>query len=211
MVINNDPCYAYLLESNAEVDQKLVMAHVYGHCDFFKNNFSFANTNRKMMERDGEPRHARAPLDRPAGHLDQVEDFVDRALSLENLIDYHSYYMARRPAKDAAAAEEAQQPQVTGFKVDREYMRGFVNPQEYLEKERKKREEALAKAKKFPERPERDVLLFPAGERAAGALGVRPLVHRPRGGLLLRAAGPDQDHERGWPATGTPRSRPRRR
>ena len=39
MVINNDPCYAYLLECNAEVDQKLVMAHVYGHCDFFKNNF----------------------------------------------------------------------------------------------------------------------------------------------------------------------------
>ena len=29
-------------EGNADVDQKLVMAHVYGHCDFFKNNFSFA-------------------------------------------------------------------------------------------------------------------------------------------------------------------------
>jgi stage V sporulation protein R len=38
MVINNDPCYAYLLECNHLVDQKLVMAHVYGHCDFFKNN-----------------------------------------------------------------------------------------------------------------------------------------------------------------------------
>lgn len=30
MVINNDPCYAYLQESNAVTDQKLVMAHVYG-------------------------------------------------------------------------------------------------------------------------------------------------------------------------------------
>src|SRR4026207_2369742 len=39
MVINNDPCYAYLQESNAVTDQKLVMAHVYGHADFFKNNF----------------------------------------------------------------------------------------------------------------------------------------------------------------------------
>ena len=37
MVINNDPCYAYLLHSNSNVDQKLVMAHVYGHSDFFKN------------------------------------------------------------------------------------------------------------------------------------------------------------------------------
>ena len=34
LVINTDPCYAYLLEGNRWVDQKLVMAHVYGHCDF---------------------------------------------------------------------------------------------------------------------------------------------------------------------------------
>src|SRR5947209_5361783 len=32
MVINNDPCYACLMRSNHDVDQKLVMAHVYGHC-----------------------------------------------------------------------------------------------------------------------------------------------------------------------------------
>ena len=50
MVINNDPCYAYLQESNSVTDQKLVMAHVYGHADFFKNNFWFAKTNRKMMD-----------------------------------------------------------------------------------------------------------------------------------------------------------------
>src|SRR5438270_13257752 len=43
-------CYAYLLEANAEVDQKLVMAHVYGHCDFFKNNFYFSHTNRRMID-----------------------------------------------------------------------------------------------------------------------------------------------------------------
>src|SRR5688572_29149389 len=49
LVINNDPCYAYLLKSNALSDQKLVMAHVYGHCDFFKNNHWFSQTNRKMM------------------------------------------------------------------------------------------------------------------------------------------------------------------
>src|SRR3954465_13257179 len=31
LVINNDPCYAYLLGSNGITDHKLVMAHVYGH------------------------------------------------------------------------------------------------------------------------------------------------------------------------------------
>src|SRR5437879_3745854 len=50
MVINNDPCYAYLMRSNPDVDQKLVMAHVLGHCDFFKNNAYFAHTSRKMMD-----------------------------------------------------------------------------------------------------------------------------------------------------------------
>jgi stage V sporulation protein R len=58
LVINNDPCYAYLMRSNSLMDQKLVMAHVYGHCDFFKNNYWFSKTDRKMMDDDGEPRHA---------------------------------------------------------------------------------------------------------------------------------------------------------
>jgi stage V sporulation protein R len=52
MVINNNPSYAYLLEGNSLTDQKLVMAHVYGHVDFFKNNFCF--------KRD-RPRPPRAP------------------------------------------------------------------------------------------------------------------------------------------------------
>src|SRR5437879_2401355 len=56
MVINNNPSYAYLLESNMDVEQKLVMAHVFGHADFFKNNFSFRHTTGKM--RDDMANHA---------------------------------------------------------------------------------------------------------------------------------------------------------
>src|SRR5664279_3429023 len=50
MVINTDPCYAYLQRSNSITDQKLVMAHVYAHCDFFKNNLWFSKTDRRMMD-----------------------------------------------------------------------------------------------------------------------------------------------------------------
>src|SRR6187549_2842203 len=50
MVINNDPCYAYLMTSNPIGDQKLVMAHVYAHSDFFKNNLFFAHTSRKAID-----------------------------------------------------------------------------------------------------------------------------------------------------------------
>ena len=56
MVINTNPAYAYLLEGNSLTDQKLVMAHVCAHVDFFKNNYFFSKTNRKMI--DGMANHA---------------------------------------------------------------------------------------------------------------------------------------------------------
>src|SRR6476469_4406588 len=95
MVINNDPCYAYLLRCNQRVDQKLVMAHVYGHNDFFKNNIAFSLTNRKMM--DEMANHG----NRIRGHMerhgeDVVEGFIDSCLSIENLIDIHSPFVKRR-------------------------------------------------------------------------------------------------------------------
>ena len=36
MVINSDPCLAYLMRENTLLLQILTMAHVYGHNDFFK-------------------------------------------------------------------------------------------------------------------------------------------------------------------------------
>ncbi|MBP1730118.1 MAG: hypothetical protein H6Q55_547 [Deltaproteobacteria bacterium] len=94
MVINNDPCYAYLLKCNDLVDQKLVMAHVYAHCDFFKNNLYFEHTNRKMI--DEMANHATRIgryIDR-FGH-EAVEAFIDCCQSLENLIDPHAPFMKR--------------------------------------------------------------------------------------------------------------------
>jgi stage V sporulation protein R len=155
MVINNNPSYAYLLESNMDVDQKLVMAHVYGHVDFFKNNFSFQHTNRKMMdEMANHATRVRRIIDRVG--IEPVETFIDRCLSLENLINQHAPHF---PAKSRDEAPE-QPIEVRGFKTDREYMSHFINPKEFLDAERKKLEEARDAKKKFPEKPERDVLAF---------------------------------------------------
>src|SRR5215510_3358237 len=80
MVINNDPCYAYLLNDNALVDQKTVIAHVYAHCDFFKNNIWFQHTNRKMIdEMANHATRVRRYVDKIG--VEKVEDFIDRALS----------------------------------------------------------------------------------------------------------------------------------
>jgi stage V sporulation protein R len=86
LVINGDPTRAYLLRNNSTMEQKLVMAHVFGHADFFRNNVWFAPTDRKMASRLND--HA----DRVALHAehhgqDTVERFLDRALALDTLLD----------------------------------------------------------------------------------------------------------------------------
>src|SRR4026207_839169 len=44
MVINSNPALAYLMRDNSLCLQGLTSAHVYGHNDFFKNNFNFQPT-----------------------------------------------------------------------------------------------------------------------------------------------------------------------
>src|SRR5689334_12944237 len=55
MVINNNPSFAYLLEGNSLTDQKLVMCHVFGHVDFFKNNFAFRSTDLDAVDPVTDP------------------------------------------------------------------------------------------------------------------------------------------------------------
>lgn len=154
MVINTDPCYAYLMEGNMLMDQKLVMAHVYGHCDFFKNNVWFSKTNRKMM--DEMANHAtriRRYVDRYG--VDTVESFIDKCLSLENLIDRHSVYNTVNSSSVLAVRE----PNVM-LKYERDYMRDYINPPDFVRDQKKKLQVAAAKEMKFPSQPERDILKF---------------------------------------------------
>lgn len=155
MVINNDPCYAYLMEGNMMMDQKLVMAHVYGHCDFFKNNVWFAKTDRKMM--DSMANHAtrvRRYMDRYG--VDVVEDFIDKCLSLENLIDRYSVY------NEPSRRNENEAPAEKSFllKYDREYMRDYINPPGFVADQKAKEQEKMMKNQKFPTEPQRDILKF---------------------------------------------------
>ena len=155
MVINNDPCYAYLMEGNLMMDQKLVMAHVYGHCDFFKNNVWFSKTNRKMM--DAMANHAtriRRYVDRFGSET--VENFIDTCLSLENLIDRYSVYSQ----VDKNKPQEPPAAQSGLLRYTKEYMRDYINPPEFVEEQRKRRQEQDAKKHKFPAEPERDILKF---------------------------------------------------
>jgi stage V sporulation protein R len=56
LIINSDPCYAFLLAGNDLIQNKLVIAHVFAHSDFFKNNIHFCSHSRQMGGDDGCPR-----------------------------------------------------------------------------------------------------------------------------------------------------------
>ncbi|MFQ5854798.1 MAG: SpoVR family protein [Anaerolineae bacterium] len=161
MVTNNDPCYAYLLVSNEAVDQKLVMAHVYAHSDFFKNNLWFGHTNRKMM--DEMANHAariRRYMDKYGE--DEVENFIDVCLSIENLIDPHLPGIRRRPRLERQQEEDlVVRERRPGQLPAKDYMDAFINPPEILtEQARRVQAEQEGRKKRFPADPERDVILF---------------------------------------------------
>ena len=159
LVINNDPCYAYLMKSNTLVDQKMVIAHVYGHSDFFKNNMWFSQTNRRMIdEMANHGTRIRRYLERHGERT--VELFLDSALSLEWLIDYHSVYSPHRARPRYDFSEPEDPEAVRRLKSDREYMDRYINPPAFLEAQRKKIQERAQQARKVPERPEKDVLAF---------------------------------------------------
>ncbi len=155
MVTNNDPCYAYLLEHNKLVDHKLVMAHVYAHADFFKNNLWFSHTNRRMLdEMANHGTRVRRYVDRFGS--EDVERYLDVCLSIEDLIDPNAAFDETLPF---SFDEDGDGPiQVSRFQA-KDYMDPFVNPREMLEAERE-RLEAEQKQLKFPSQPQRDVLYF---------------------------------------------------
>jgi stage V sporulation protein R len=160
LVINNDPCYAYLMRSNALTEQKLVMAHVYGHCDFFKNNAWFAHTSRKMMDvLANHGSRIRRYMDRHGQGV--VEDFIDVVQSLDNLIDPYSPYIdrgtdARSEAKERAASSNLEVQKIAA----KDYMDRYINPPEFLQAEKERMAKRQTQAHKFPARPARDVLKF---------------------------------------------------
>ena len=162
LVINNDPCYAYLLSSNSYTDHKMVIAHVYGHCDFFKNNAWFSKTNRKMI--DDMANHGnriRRYMDRFGA--EKVEQFIDDCLSIEDLIDVYSPFIRRHHDEDRyrfVAHTEVSRPvhQTPRFHA-KGYMDAFINPPESTPVDDDSSAESSS-ARSFPEEPMRDVMLF---------------------------------------------------
>jgi stage V sporulation protein R len=84
MVINSNPALAYLMRDNTLLLNVLTVAHVYGHNDFFKNNFTFLST-RAEFTIDTFKAHGdriRAYVEDPSIGLEKVEALLDAAHAL---------------------------------------------------------------------------------------------------------------------------------
>jgi stage V sporulation protein R len=162
LVINTDPCYAYLLEGNSQVDQKLVMAHVYGHNDFFKNNYYFSRTDRRVIDvMANSASRVRRYMDRHG--VSAVESFIDTVLSLDNLIDPWAPFRDTQPKRkrDERVEDNDDEVRVGRLESVRGYLEDYVNPPSFIEAQKAKRKQQQeASKRKIPLKPERDVLGF---------------------------------------------------
>ena len=169
MVVNTNPALAYLLEENKLIDQKLVMAHVCAHLDFFKNNAWFKPTDRNML---ATARGASERIEKYRREFGEelVDGFITDCMKLDNLIDsrmpYMQAYGQRREREDRGKQKAKKGEESFRFKSDLPYLDDFLNPPDWVEAQAEKgkvREEKKKDARKglrFPAKPVRDVLLF---------------------------------------------------
>lgn len=110
LVINSNPCYAFLLDRNTLLQNKLIVAHVLAHSDFFKNNAMFSGTDRRMVERMAVFAQRIKAYEQEFG-TDAVEETLDAGLAINEHVDPYS----RFGAKDGFKETEGGSKDVIGF------------------------------------------------------------------------------------------------
>ncbi|WNS76717.1 SpoVR family protein [Bacillus sp. DTU_2020_1000418_1_SI_GHA_SEK_038] len=148
LVINSDPCYAFLLDSNSLIQNKLIVAHVLAHCDFFKNNIRFQNTKRDMVESMAATAERIRQYEIMHGKK-AVETFLDAVLAIEEHID-PSLMRPKLPWNLDDAEYEEEEPIATSPYDD------LWN----LDERNNRKPDKIKKKKKIPPQPEKDLLLF---------------------------------------------------
>ena len=96
VVINTNPAYGFLLETNSPIQNKMVMAHVLGHVDFFKNNTYYSKTNRRMVESASTHSGRMTEYEFKYGRK-AVEKFLDAVLSIEEHINPNFFIRREDP------------------------------------------------------------------------------------------------------------------
>jgi stage V sporulation protein R len=161
LVINANPSYAFLLENNSVLQNKVVAAHVLGHSDFFKHNAYFGHTNRGMLETVGVHADRLQRYEFEHGR-DSVESFLDAVLSIDEHFDpfVHTKRQTAEEYDRQQRRRPAEQPYDDLLRLDR-----AVEPA------------PPPAPKRFPLEPEKDLLLFLAEHAATLEEWQRDILH----------------------------------
>ena len=147
LVINSNPCYAFLLDTNSLIQNKLIAAHVLAHCDFFKNNIRFSNTRRDMVESMTATAERIANYELRYGK-DEVEWFLDAVLAIQEHID--PSIVTRKQSADELDEELEDEQVVRKTAYDDLWHLDHQEPND----------KKITKKRKIPPKPEKDLLLF---------------------------------------------------
>ena len=147
LVINSDPCLAYLMDDNSLCLQIFTIAHVYGHNDFFKNNFTFTSqTDAKETIGAFKVRadRVRSYIEDPSIGDEPVERILDAAHALAFCVSRDAAMRQMRPPPRAADTARAT-------------ARATGDPYALLHK---REEQVDDDAETFPPEPVADILAF---------------------------------------------------
>ena len=142
IVLNSDPGLAFLLDSNPEIANLLVAAHVFAHVDFFKNNLCFADTNRRMVN-DAVAHALRIDAYIERYGLEVVEHLMDIGFALDRHTDPHKGLL--------------RQPYPPRRVVEKEHM---ILPYDDLMDTPTRSITYTVEGERLPPHPERDLLWF---------------------------------------------------
>jgi stage V sporulation protein R len=146
MVINSNPCLAYLMRDNTLLLQILTMAHVYGHNDFFANNFTFTSGTNAEYALEMFKNHANridSYMEDPSIGSEEVENALEHAHAL-------SFQCSRNLALKKLSLEEQRL---------RHWERA-QNPEDPHREIHPERKYVAPELQKIPLEPEEDVLSF---------------------------------------------------
>ena len=150
IVINSDPCIAYLMEENAVTMQALVMAHAcYGHNSFFKGNYLFQTWTdaSSIIDYLLFAKNYIAECEQKHG-VQEVEDLLDSCHALMNFgVDRY-----KRPEKISIAEEKSRQEEREA------YLQSQVN--DLWRTVPKSKAEPESNNLRFPSEPQENILYF---------------------------------------------------
>jgi stage V sporulation protein R len=151
IVINSDPCIAYLMEENTMVMQALVIAHAcYGHNSFFKGNYLFRQFTQADAILDYLVFARRYVMECEERYGAEVEATLD---SCHALMDY-GVDRYRRPQPISSREKEARRSERA------EHERRLFNDLWRTLPPKDAASAALASERPFPAEPEENLLYF---------------------------------------------------